>query len=69
MAYSPYQAAGSQASLYDLMQKSKFGEQQARTEGVEKKLSLKEEFDEQLRKAQRKARKRGGLFKGLNING
>jgi len=73
MAYSPYQTAGSQATLYDLFQQSKFGEQKASSSTTKQRSKLTEEFEAELEAAQKaaekKANKHGKFFKGLNILG
>ena len=73
MAYSPYQTAGSQATLYDLFQQSKFGEQKASSATRKQRSKLTEEFEAELeaaqKAAQKKANKNKGFFKGLNILG
>lgn len=71
MAYSPYQIAGSQASLYDLMKKGELSEQKQKTATKLQKRSMEEEFEKELELAQAKARndakKNKGLFKGVNL--
>ena len=73
MAYPTYQTAGSQSTLYDLFQQSRFGEQKSNIALGSQKGKLTEEFEKQLedaqKAAQRKAGKNKGFFKGLNILG
>jgi len=71
MAYSPYQIAGSQASLLDLLQQSKFGKQKSRIASTSQRGKMTEEYEKELEEAQKKAeakaKKNKGLFKGLNL--
>ena len=73
MAYSPYQTAGSQATLYDLFEQSKFRQQKASSATRKQRSKLTEEFEAELeaaqKAAQKKANKNKGFFKGLNILG
>jgi len=73
MGYSPYQTAGSQSTLYDLFQQSKFGQQKASSSTQKQKQKLKEEYEAEIKAAQEaalaKQKKHGGFFKGLNILG
>jgi len=73
MAYSPYQTAGSQATLYDLFEQSKLRQQKASSATRRQRSKLTEEFEAELeaaqKAAQKKANKNKGFFKGLNILG
>jgi hypothetical protein len=73
MAYSPYQTAGSQATLYDLFEQSKFRQQKASSATRKQRSKLTEEFEAELeaaqKAAQKKANKNKRFFKGLNILG
>lgn len=71
MAYSPYQIAGAQASLRDLLQESRFRGEQSKSKTAVQMGKLEEEFEADLEAAQAKARrdskKNKGLFQGLNL--
>lgn len=71
MAYSPYQTAGSQSTLYDLFQQSKFGKQKSDIALESQRGKMTEEFEKQLEDAQkaakRDAKKNKGLFQGINL--
>ena len=73
MAYSPYQIAGAQASLRDLLQESRFRGEQSKSKTAVQMGKLEEEFEADLEAAQAKARrdskKNKGLFQGLNLLG
>ena len=73
MAYSPYQIAGTQASLRDLLQESRFRGEQSKSKTAVQMGKLEEEFEADLEAAQAKARrdskKNKGLFQGLNLLG
>jgi hypothetical protein len=73
MAYSPYQIAGTKASLTDLLQESRFRGEQSKSKTAVQMGKLEEEFDADLKDAQAKARrdakKNKGLFQGLNLLG
>jgi len=71
MAYSPYQIAGTQASLRDLLQESRFRGEQSKSKTAVQMGKLEEEFEADLEAAQAKARKDSkknkGLFQGINL--
>tara|TARA_Y100000593_G_scaffold74987_1_gene138201 strand:- start:258 stop:1040 length:783 start_codon:yes stop_codon:yes gene_type:complete len=71
MAYSPYQIAGTKASLTDLLQESRFRGEQSKSKTAVQMGKLEEEFEADLEAAQAKARrdakKNKGLFQGLNL--
>ena len=73
MAYSPYQIAGTKASLTDLLQESRFRGEQSKSKTAVQMGKLEEEFEADLEAAQAKARrdskKNKGLFQGLNLLG
>lgn len=55
---SPYQLAGARATLADLMQKSNLQKQQSQTDTTKKMGKMQDEFEEELKALQAKARKR-----------
>ena len=71
MAYSPYQIAGTQSSLRDLLQESRFRGEQSKSKTAVQMGKLEEEFEADLEAAQAKARKDSkknkGLFQGINL--
>ena len=71
MAYTPYQLAGTYSGLLDTLQSGKLQQQQSRTAVGRQKLKMKEDFQDELEKAQEAAKQRqekhGNLFKGLNL--
>ena len=58
MAFSPYQVAGTKASLYDLLHESELTKQKSRTATKQQMGKMEEEFEAELKKAQNDARRR-----------
>ncbi len=73
MAYSPYQIAGTRGNLLDLLQQEKLVGQESKRRTGKQRLALEEEFEQDLKAAQRKAKreaeKGSGFFKALNLVG
>ena len=63
MAYSPYQIAGTKASLTDLLQESRFRGEQSKSKTAVQMGKLEEEFEADLEAAQEIQRKTKVYFK------
>lgn len=62
---SPYQIAGTRASLADLLQQSNLQQQQSQRAGSKQMGEMQEKFEDELEKLQSDARKRSKKNKGL----
>ena len=73
MAYSPYQVANIQSSLLDSLSKGRQGTTKTQFATSKKMGKMREDYQQELEEAQKrakaKAKKRGGLFKGLKTLG
>jgi hypothetical protein len=72
MAYSPYQIAGTKASLIDLLQEGAFDRKKSAIETRKQKGKMREEFEAELEAAQAEARKKAKsspFSKVLNLVG